>query len=263
MSWRRVRGILLQNWYVMQRSPIRFMELLYWPVLELVLWGFITRYLAARDANLPGGVSVLLGAVLLWDVMFRSHQELAMTHLIDMWDKNIVNLYASPLRQSEYYLGSLLFSIGRLAVGTTVLILVARFAFGFDLLRAGATLAPSLAILVVMGWALGIVIRAAIVRFGSNAEVLAWSLALLLQPVSAVFYPVAILPVWLQKIAFLVPASHVFESLRAFLAGQEVLARRLVFAAGLDIVYMFGAAAISAHAYRRVRELGLLSRPGY
>ena len=263
MSWRRARGILLQNWYVMKRSPIRIFELFYWPVIEVVLWGFITLYLADAQARIPGGVAVLLAAVLLWDVLFRSQQELNITQMIDMWDRNIVNLYASPLRQSEYFLGALLFSIARVLIGTSALVLIAWWWFGFSLFTAGVILVPALLILVVFGWVLGVLIRAAIMRFGSNAEVLAWSLAFLLQPVSAVFYPVDVLPGWLQAIARFVPASHVFEALRSFLASGEVLGGRLAFAAGLDVGYLAVASLIAWLTYRRVRELGLLSRPGY
>ncbi|MFQ5947658.1 MAG: ABC transporter permease [Acidimicrobiia bacterium] len=263
MSWRRVRGIMLQNFYVMKRSPIRLMEVFYWPLLEVVVWGYITVFLARQQASIPGGVGVLLGAVLLWDVMFRSQQELSVPHLIDMWDRNILNLHASPVRQSEYVAGGIIFSIARVIVGTTVLILVAHFGFGFNLFTAGATLVPALTILVVMGWSLGLVIRAAILRFGSNAEILAWSVAFLLQPVAAVFYPVDVLPGWLQAVSRLIPVSYVFEALRAFLADGEVLAAQLAFAGVLVVGYFFAAAWLAGFSYQKVRQLGLLTRPGY
>lgn len=263
MSLRRVRGVVLQNVFVMRHSPLRIMEMVYWPFIEVVLWGFLTTYLAQRKTNLPGGVNVLLGAVVLWDVCFRTQQELAMTQLMDMWDRSILNLYASPLRMSEYVTGAMLFSFVRVLVGSTLLVLFVRVAFAFDLITAGATLVPAFLLLLGFGWALGLLIRAAVLRFGSNAEVLAWSLALLLQPVSAVFYPIASLPGWLQPIARGVPASHVFEALRAFLAHGNVLVGDLVTAGLLDVVYLAIASAVLAGAYRSVRVLGLLSRPGY
>lgn len=263
MSWRRIWAIFLQNLFIMRRSPLRLMELLYWPLLEVFLWGYITLFLADRNANIPGGVSVLLGAVILWDVLFRSQQELTMTALIDMWDRNVLNLYASPLRQSEYVLGGVLFSIGRLVVGSSVLVVVTRLAFGFDLLTAGVVLVPALAVLVGMGWAVGIFIRAMVLRFGSNAEVLAWSLALALQPVAAVFYPVEVLPGWLQRIAFMVPASHVFEALRSLFATGEAQLGRLAFAGALDLMYLALAALVLSRAARAVKRSGLLTRPGY
>ncbi|MGH8898171.1 MAG: ABC transporter permease [Egibacteraceae bacterium] len=263
MSWRRIRAVVLQHAFIMRRSPFRMMELFYWPLIEVVLWGFIATFLATTRARIPGGVGVLLGAVVLWDVLFRSQQELVMTYMIDMWDRNVLNLYASPLRQVEYVLGGVLFSTARVLVGTSILVLVTRVAFGFNMLRAGAILLPAFLVLVGMGWALGLVIRAAILRFGSNAEVLAWSLAALLQPVAAVFYPVDVLPGWLQSVALMVPAAHVFEALRALFATGEAQLGRLLFAGLLDLVYLaVGALALSA-AMRAVRQRGLLSRPGY
>ena len=263
MNRRRVEAVVLQNWYVMRRSPIRIFELFYWPVIEVVLWGFISTYLADAEARIAGGVGVLLGAVLLWDLMFRSQQELTMTQLIDMWDRNIINLYASPMRQSEYLAGALIFSIARVMVGTTFLVLIARWWFGFDLLSLGAVLFPSLLALLVFGWALGLVIRATVMRFGTNAEVLAWSLAFLLQPVSAVFYPVEVLPGWLQPAALLLPTAHVFESMRAFLATGDVRITVLLGAIAGSIVYLALAGVVARSTYRRVRELGLLAKPGY
>ncbi len=263
MRWRRIWGVVLQNAYIMRRSPLRLMELLYWPLIEVVLWGFITSYLARRQTDIPGGVEILLGAVVLWDVMFRSQQELAMTCLIDMWDRNVLNLYASPLRQSEYILGGVVFSVARVLVGTGVLVVVARLAFGFDVLRLGAVLLPGFGALVAMGWALGLVIRAAILRFGSNAEVVAWSLAFLFQPISAVFYPVDVLPAWLERVAFFVPASHVFEAVRAFLATGTARFGELALALALDVVYLVAGAMLAARSFQAVRHRGLLSRPGY
>lgn len=263
MSWRRVRAVMLQHFFIMRRSPIRMFELFYWPILSLVLWGYITRYLASIDANIPGGVTVLLGAVVLWDVLFRSQQELHVAGLIDVWERNYLNLYASPLRQSEYFLGLLLFSTIRVLIGTAVLVVVARLAFGFDVLTTGATLVPALFVLTAMGWALGLAVRAAILRFGVNAEVLAWSVVVLVQPAAAVFYPVDVLPGWLQAVAWAVPASHVFEAMRAFFADGELLVTRLAIGAVLDVIYVAIAAMVVAAAFRSVRVRGLLSRPGY
>lgn len=263
MNRRRVWAVVLQNWYVMRRSPIRIFELFYWPVIEVVLWGFISVFLVGADANIPGGVGVLLGAVLLWDLMFRSQQELTITQLIDMWDRNIVNLYASPMRQSEYLTGALVFSVVRVMVGTTFLVVIADWWFGFDLLSVGAVLVPALVTLSLFGWALGLTIRAAVMRFGTNAEVLAWSVAFLLQPVSAVFYPVSVLPEWLQAIALALPTSHVFEAMRAFLASGVVNTAGLAIAVVLSLVYLGLAALVARWTYGRVRQLGLLAKPGY
>ena len=262
MSYRHVKGVLLQNLYVMKHSPLRIMEMIYWPFIEIVLWGFIATYLEGRS-DIPGGVGILLGAVVLWDVCFRTQQELAMTQLMDMWDRSILNLYASPLRQSEYVTGAIIFSFFRVAIGSVMLSVFVGVAFDFNILDVGAVLVPSFLILLGFGWALGLLIRSCVLRFGSNAEVLAWSLALLLQPVAAVFYPVSSLPGWLQPIAEAIPVSHVFEAMRAFLADGDVLWQELAIGAALDVVYLAAGALVLRAAYRSVRTRGLLSRPGY
>ena len=263
MHWRRVKGVILQNVFVVRHSPMRIMEMFYWPFIEVILWGFLTTYLAQRDTSIPGGVGILLGAVVLWDVCFRTQQELAMTQLMDMWDRSIINLYASPMRQSEYVTGAIVFSLVRVLIGSAMLSVFVAISFDFNILDVGSVLVPSLICLLMFGWALGLVIRATVLRFGSNAEVLAWSLALLLQPVCAVFYPVDSLPGWLQPIANAIPVSHVFEAARAFLASGQVLVGELVVAAALDVVYLAIGAWVLSVAYRSVRTRGLLSRPGY
>jgi ABC-2 type transport system permease protein len=260
---RRVKAVVLQNLYSVRHSPLRIMELLYWPLLEVVLWGYVSEFLQRQEADIPGGASILIGSVLLWDVLFRSQQELSQTFLFDMWDRNVLNLFASPLRQAEYFLGGLVFSIARVLIGSAFLVIAARVVFDYDFFTAGAVIVPSLFILSAMGWALGLFIRALIMRFGSNAEVLAWSLVFLLQPISAVFYPVSVLPGWMQAVSKVVPASHVFEALRAYRESGDVLAGRLVLAGALDVVLLALGAWTAARMYRVAREKGLLGKLGY
>lgn len=263
MSWRRVRGVLLHQWYDMRRSPVRTIELAYWPVLWLVLWGFITNFFLEAGAEVPGGVRILLGGLILWELCYRASLEISWAFLIDVWDRNILNLHASPLTPLEHFVGSLLFSLARSVAAVGVLTVMAWAFFDYNLLDAGRVVPLAVLALLGMGFALGLAIRAMILRWGSNAEIVAWSLPFLLQPVAAVFYPVDVLPGWLQGVAAAVPASHVFEALRAFVADGEVLAARLGIALALDVAY-FGLATLYAiQTYRVVRVKGLLGRPGY
>jgi ABC-2 type transport system permease protein len=167
------------------------------------------------------------------------------------------------MRQSEYVIGSIIFSFARVIIGTTLLAVFVAVSFGFSILDTGATLVPAFLILLGFGWGLGLLIRATVLRFGSNAEVLAWSLALLIQPAAAVFYPVESLPGWLQPISHAIPVSHVFEAAREFLANERVLWGELAIGGALDLVYLALGAFVLSVAYRSVRVRGLLSRPGY
>lgn len=263
LSWRRVRGVLLHNWYDMFRSPVRTVELAYWPVLWLVLWGFITNFFLDAGADVPGGVRILLGGLIMWELAFRASLEISWAFLIDVWDRNILNLHASPLTPVEHFVGSLIFSLWRALAAVGVLVVLAWAFFDYNLFDAGRIIPPAVIALLAMGWALGLAIRATILRFGSNAEIVAWSLPFLIQPVAAVFYPVDVLPRWLEWVAAAVPASHVFEALRTFVADGDVLVARLGVALALDAFYLGLAALFAAHVYRVVRVKGLLGRPGY
>lgn len=263
LSWRRIRGVLLHNYYDMRHSPVRWMEIAYWPLIEMVLWGFITTFLAQTNADVPGGVRLLLGAVVLWQLVFRSSIEVCWAFLIDVWDRNILNVHASPVTPIEHFLGSLIFAVMRVLAAGAVLVGLAWAFFDYNLFDAGRVLPAALLGLMGMGWGLALFIRTLILRYGHNAEIMAWSLPFLLQPVSAVFYPVDVLPGWLEGVAAAVPAAHVFEALRAFLENGHVLGGRLAAAVGLDAAYLGLAAAAAARAYRVVREKGLLGRPGY
>lgn len=263
MSWRRVRAVLLHQWYDTRRSPVRTIELAYWPVLWLVLWGFITNYFLTAGADVPGGVRILLGGLILWELTYRASLEMSWAFMIDVWDRNILNLHASPLTPAEHFVGSLIFSLIRATAAVTLLVVMAWLFFDYNLLDAGRVVPAAVLILLGMGFALGLAIRATILRYGSNAEIVAWSLPFLVQPVAAVFYPIDVLPGWLQGVANAVPASHVFEALRAFVADGEVLAARLGVALALDAVYFAIAAAYAARVYHTVRVRGLLGRPGY
>lgn len=263
LSRRRIRGVMLHNLYDMWHSPVRWMELAYWPLIEMVLWGFITTFLAQADADVPGGVRLLLGAVVLWQLVFRSSIEVSWAFLIDVWDRNILNVAASPVTPLEHFLGSLVFAIVRVITAAAVLVGLAWVFFDYSLLDAGRVLPLALLGLMGMGWALALFIRTLILRFGHNAEIMAWSLPFLLQPVSAVFYPVDVLPAWLQATAAAVPASHLFEALREFLDSGTLLLGQLGAGLGLDLVYLGLGAVYATRTYHTVRVKGLLGRPGY
>jgi len=259
----RVRAVVLQHLLNVWHSPIRLIELFYWPIIQLVLWGFITSYLLSSAVDLPGGVLALLGAVMLWDHTFRMQNELNLVSMFDMWDRNQVNLRASPLTQVEYLCAALILALARSFSGSVVLVVLARWWFDYDLFTIGATLLPALIVLTLFATALGFFIGGFITRFGSNAQILAWSLAALLQPFAAVFYPVSALPGWLQVVARALPVSHVFEALRAVVAETPAPAAGLGIALAEAIILLALAFAFNLWAYRRVRELGLLSSPGY
>jgi ABC-2 type transport system permease protein len=257
---RRVSAVVLRDIYVLRRSVPRIFEIVYWPLIELVIWGYVSVYLAASDA--PIYVSLLLGGVLLWQVLFRAQSEVSLSFLEDVWSRNLLNVFASPLRPGEYLAGLVIFGALKLVVGTAIMAALAFALYGFGLFSIGPALLPFVVLLLVMGWALGIATVAMVIRFGQAAEVIAWAVAFAFQPFAAVFYPVAVLPPVMQAIATVVPASYVFEGMRDVIAGQGVDWTAVGVAGALDVVYFAGALFMFARSLAKTREAGRLSRFG-
>jgi ABC-2 type transport system permease protein len=262
-AWGRITAVMLRQMYLYKRTLHRWLEAVYWPVLDITLWGLLSRYIAKTDPTSRIGFG-LLGALISWDILFRAQQSVSVGFLEDMWSRNVLNVWSTPIRAWEYVGGTVLVGILRVALGAGIAIAIAGFAFGFNFIgEVGLPLIPCLLALLLMGWAVGIATTAAILRLGQGAEELAWALGFLFQPFSAVFYPVSVLPGWMRAIAFFVPSSHVFEGMRAILLrGQGLPVRELMWAFAVDVLYLAGAAWLFRWSLRQVRERGLLSRFG-
>ncbi len=257
---RRVFSVVLRDFYVMRRSVMRVLEIVYWPTIEVLIWGYLSVFLQAR--RVPAVVAALLGGVLLWQVLFRSQTEVSIAFLEDIWSRNLLNVFVSPLTAGEYLAGIIVFGALKLVVNVLLMAGLALALYGFGITRLGLALVPFMALLLLMGWALAIVTIGVILRFGQGAEVIAWALAFAFQPFSAVFYPVAVLPPLMRAIAHAVPASYVFEGMRGVLAGHGLHWSTLGAAVLLDLLYVAGSLWFFARMLHRVRASGGLSRFG-
>jgi ABC-2 type transport system permease protein len=237
----------------------RLLELAYWPVLQMCIWGFTARYLAARMGN-PAAVAAgaLLGGVLLWEVALRSQMGVAISFLEELWSRNLGHVFVSPLRPRELVAALLGMSFVRMIVGVLPAILLAWGLYAFNLFSLGPILVLFFANLMVMGWWVALGVVSLILRHGQGAEPLAWSVLFGVTPFAAVFYPVAVLPTVLQPVALAIPAAHVFEGMRAVLLRGEIAWGHLAWAVGLNIVWTVAAALLFAQQFRAARVRGAL-----
>ena len=250
MKWYRIWAIFTRHFYLYKRSLSRWMAIFYWPLIDLFVWGFITIYLRQSERLVPGQnlgsfVMAFLGALILWDILFRSQQGISITFLEEVWSRNLLNLFVAPLKPIEFLTASML--MGLFMVTTATL---------------ASALLPFILNLVAMGWAIGVVTTAVILRFGQKAEVLAWGLTFFFQPISAVFYPVEVLPGWLQPIARAVPATHVFQGMRQVLHEGTFPFGELLAATALNGIYLAVAFVFFYWMFAQVKELGLLLKVG-
>jgi len=254
--------MVLRYWYLLRGSWPRMLELAYWPTVQMVLWGFISQFMATTSSWVAQGGGVLIAAVLLWDVLFRGQLGVSIPFLEEMWSRNLGQLFVSPLRPHEWVVSMMVMSLIRTLIGVTPAALLAIPLFHYSVFGLGLPLAGFFFNLIVMGWWLALLIIALILRCGLGAESLAWMTVFLLAPVSAVYYPVAVLPGWLQAVAWCLPSAQVFEGLRALLFHQDVRLDLLVGAVALNGLYMMISVAILLAAFRSARHRGALLHVG-
>lgn len=262
-SARRVWGLMYRHLALYRRSWPRVLELMYWPVLQMVVWGFVTAYLAGVQQNTATiAAGVLLGGVLLWEVTLRAQMGFAISFLEEVWSRNLGHLFVSPLRPWELVAGLAAMSVLRTAAGVGPAMLLAFLLYGFGVWTLGPVVVVFFAALMAMGWAVALAVTALILRHGAGAEALAWGVMFGLAPFAAVFYPVSVLPGWLQPVALAIPAAHVFEGMRAALTHGVVAWDHLAWAVLLDGVWMAVAAWIFLAQFHQARVRGALLNIG-
>jgi ABC-2 type transport system permease protein len=260
MSLHRIGAIVLRQLYLLRASPPRVVPLFAWVAIDIVLWGFLTRYLNTITAPGLDFVPTLLGAVLLWNFLGRVMHGVAMAFFEDVWSRNFLNFFATPLSTSEYVAGLVLTSILTSTVGLLVMVVVASVAFDLSLLVYGLMLVPFLLVLLLFGIALGIFGAAVVLRLGPAAEWFVWPIPAVVSPFAGVFYPLSTLPQWMQLIGHLLPPSYVFEGMRAIVAGGSFSTASLLWGVGLAVLDILLACWFFTSVYRQAVRTGLLAR---
>lgn len=261
-SWRRSTALLLRYLYLLRGSWPRILELAYWPTVQMILWGLITQFFLTTSSWLVEASGVLIAAVLLWDVLFRSQLGVSISFLEEMWSRNLGQLFVSPFRPWEFVTSLLAISLLRTLIGVVPAALLAILLYEYDIFELGLPLLAFFTNLLVMGWAIGLIVAATILRYGLGAESLAWLAIFAIAPLSGIYYPVHVLPDWLLPVAYALPAAHVFEGMRAVMFDQVFRWDYLGYAVALNVLYMGVGFAVLLGAFRAARVRGLLLQIG-
>jgi ABC-2 type transport system permease protein len=258
----RVGAMLLRYLYLLRSSWPRALELVYWPTISMVIWGFTSQFLMTNSSWVARAFGVLLAAVMLWDVLFRGQLGVSVSFLEEMWSRNLGHLFVSPLRPGEWIVAMLAMSFIRVLIGVVPAMLLAIPLYDYSIFSLGLPFVAFFLTLMAMGWAVGLMIAALILRNGMGAESIAWLAVFVLAPVSAVYYPVSILPGWLQAVAWALPSAHVFEGMRAVMFDQIFRLDHFAAAVALDAVYLALGTALFLLAFRNARRRGALLQVG-
>ena len=262
LSPARIGAMVLRYWYLLRSSWPRLLDLVYWPAVQMLMWGFLQLYLAQNAGFFARAGGTFIGAVLLWDVLFRGQLGFSLSFLEEMWSRNLANLMISPLRPVEFVLALMIMSVIRLAISTIPVALLAIAFFGFNLFGLGLALAAFFANLMLTSWAVGLLVSGLVLRNGLGAENMAWSIMFIFLPLTCVYYPVAVLPHWLQPVAWLLPPTYVFEGMRALLIDHVFRADLMLESFALNVVFFLGGAAAFMALLKSARRSGALMQGG-
>ena len=258
MSLGRIYAVMCRHGYDARRNLNRVADTIYWPAQNMIVWGFFTLYLS-RDHRLePGLVSCLLGATMLWGMFNSFQRDIAVGFMEELWSRNFVNLFSTPLQVSEYMTGLMLVNLLKALLGLVIAAFIAGFCYAENLFPFLPGFLPFLLVLILFSLSTGLVITGLIFRFTTKIQTLAWSFAGLLMPVSCVFYPVSALPRWLQPLAWALPTTHAFEGMREDIAHGVISLTHFCWGMGLNLVYAVFAVFFFRGMFELARRRGFL-----
>jgi ABC-2 type transport system permease protein len=264
-SLRRIGAMLARHFFLIRKSWPRLFSFAYYPVMQLLVWGFVTQYLGPQSASqgvLQAVPGILLTGVLLWDVLVRGELGVFLSFLEEMYSRNLGNLFVSPLRLHEFVIAQMLMSIVRVVIGSGVALLVAVLFFDLQIARQAFALSLCLGCLLMFGWAVGMLANGLVLRFGLGAEEIGWAVVFLVGPLSGAYYPISVLPSWLQNVAYALPTAWAFEAMRAALIEGQIAWSLLGMSMLLNVLYFTACAFLFWRFVESGRERGLLLQMG-
>jgi ABC-2 type transport system permease protein len=261
-SARRIAAMVRRYAVLVLGSAPRMIELMYWPLLQMLMWGFLQTHLAASTSLYANAAGLLIGSVLLWDIMARGQMGFSLSFLEEMWSRNLGNILMSPLRPNEFIAALVTISLIRLTIGLLPVVLLANLFFGFNLFGLGLPLAAFFATLVIFGWTIGLMANGIVLRYGLGAESFAWIIVFFFLPLCCVYYPLSTLPEWLQPISAALPPTQAFEGLRALMIEQTFEPRLMLKALALNVIYFIAAYLLFRYFLWQARIKGSLMQLG-
>ena len=234
------------------------MDAFYWPTVDLVLWGITSTYIASKGPNPNLAVLMVVSGIVLWIVLWRGQYEFTVNILEDVWNKNLINMFVSPLKVSEWIASFSLLGFVKAIISTGFASLVALLLYKVKIFANGLSLMPFLFLLLMTGWWVGLFVGGMIMRFGTKVQNFAWSMVFIIAPFSAVYYPLSALPGWAQKISMIVPSSYVFEGAREVITKGGMDWQKVLIALSLNVLYLALALAFFKSSFKKVLNRGLV-----
>lgn len=257
MKWHRIYALLLKSYYVTRRSPDRLADIFYWSIIDLIIWGLTSSYFTKLAPN-SHILQIILSGIIFWTIIWRSQQEISVNLLEDLWNKNLVNIFVSPLSFKEWILSFFVVSILKSMTSFAIASVFAALIYHVNVLFYGGYLFLFAFILLLNGWWIGFFVSALILRFGTKVQNIAWSLVSVISPFSAVYYPISILPYWAQYVTRIFPTSYIFSAIHTLIATGNVDMQSIILSLGMSIVYLIASLFFVWKSFQVVLQKGLV-----
>ena len=262
MSTNRIFGLFLRHFFLIKGSLPRILDLIYWPTIQIILWGFISKFFSTYSDYYNNTVGVILTCAILYDFLFRSSISFNMLFLEEIWSRNFTNLFIAPLKISEIITSLVATALIRTLIGLVPAILITSPLFGISILELGMPLFFLFLSLYIFGITLGLFVSSGLLRYGPAFENIAWSSLFLLAPLGCIYYPIEILPEIFQNIARGLPLVYIFEEARSILVTNEVNYDNIKNAFMLNSLYLFLGIFLFYYSFAQARKKGSLINIG-
>jgi ABC-2 type transport system permease protein len=237
MNYSRISAVVVRHMYSFRRNFDRLSDSIYWPIMDLIVWGLTTVWLQ-NTAGTPHLLFIMLTAVVFWQIVWRSNYEISVNLLEESWCRNVVNLFSTPLTVGEWVSAVMVVGLAKVVLGILVGVAASWALYSLNILTIGFALLPFTVLLILFGWTMGFLGAGIIARFGRQFQTIAWMMGFLFAPLSAVYYPVSVLPAWLQPAAYALPPTYVFEGMRKVVTSGVIDWEMLLQGAVLSLGYL-------------------------
>jgi ABC-2 type transport system permease protein len=256
MSLKRTWAVFMRYFYVAAKLD-HLSDLLYWPAIDIFLWGMTTVWIQHQDQALPDIALVLLTGLIFWQIVWRGNYEVGVNLLLEFWNRNLVNLFATPLKLFEWVIGIMLMGVFKIVISVLFGSLLVYLLYTLNVFTVGWAFLPFTGLLLMAGWIFGFLAAGIVVYWGQRVQMLAWMTAYIFAPFSAVFYPVSALPSWAQSISWCLPTTYIFEGMREVLLHHTFSLNYFLISLGLSVVYLTLSFAFFKFMFEKSREKGL------
>jgi ABC-2 type transport system permease protein len=257
MKLQRILGVFLRYLYVMRKGLHHLSDLFYWPLVDILLWGLTSMWMQSQDFQVQNLPLILMTALIFWQISWRGSVDISVTLLQELWQRNLVNFFSTPLKFSEWIIGILLLSLCKLAISVTFSALAVYVLYSLNVFTVGWAFLPFAASLLIFGWTIGFLASSAIIYWGHGVEMFAWMIGALFAPFSAVFYPVETLPGWARAISWCLPTTYIFEGMRSILYKGVFSTYYFWISIALNAIFLTGAISLFRFMFEKSRHKGL------